>query len=189
MEGSGGSTGSRPLPTAPSGGLDEDKAGYLTPKLSRENLNDKTGYDELSNVSINEGSCADSYDKLARTKTDYEPEAIDGDYITPESEPTEEKKNPENSHTYFVLEKWQIFIGHFLSLIYCNMYISLDNLVYLFRFWLLNIFEDHLKVEVTDYFIFSVYWSYLLSFFVGEQLWSRFCDFKTGALFFKLFSV
>lgn len=105
MEGSGGSTGSRPLPTAPSGGLDEDKAGYLTPKLSRENLNDKTGYDELSNVSINEGSCADSYDKLARTKTDYEPEAIDGDYITPESEPTEEKKNPENSHTYFVLEK------------------------------------------------------------------------------------
>nr|XP_034308050.1 uncharacterized protein LOC105326467 isoform X1 [Crassostrea gigas] len=105
MEGSGGSTGSRPLPTAPSGGLDEDKAGYLTPKLSRENLNDKTGYDELSNVSINEGSCADFYDKLARTKTDYEPEAIDGDYITPESEPTEEKKNPENSHTYFVLEK------------------------------------------------------------------------------------
>lgn len=105
MEGSGGSTGSRPLPTAPSGGLDEDKAGYLTPKLSRENLNDRTGYDELSNVSINEGSCADSYDKLARTKTDYEPEAIDGDYITPESEPTEEKKIPENSHTYFVLEK------------------------------------------------------------------------------------
>lgn len=105
MEGSGGSTGSRPLPTAPSGGLDEDKAGYLTPKLSRENLSDKTGYDELSNVSINEGSCADFYDKLARTKTDYEPEAIDGDYITPESEPTEEKKNPENSHTYFVLEK------------------------------------------------------------------------------------
>lgn len=105
MEGSGGSTGSRPLPTAPSGGLDEDKAGYLTPKLSRENLNDRTAYDELSNVSINEGSCADSYDKLARTKTDYEPEAIDGDYITPESEPTEEKKIPENSHTYFVLEK------------------------------------------------------------------------------------
>lgn len=105
MEGSGGSTGSRPLPTAPSGRLDEDKAGYLTPKLSRENLNDRAGYDELSTVSIDEGSYAGSYDKLARTKTDYEPEAIDGDYITPESEPTEEKKNSENSHTYFVLEK------------------------------------------------------------------------------------
>lgn len=154
MEGSGGSTGSRPLPTAPSGGLDEDKAGYLTPKLSRENLNDRTGYDELSNVSIKEGSCADSYDKLARTKTDYEPEAIDGDYITPESEPTEEKKIPENSHTYFVLEKWLILMGHVLSIIYCNMYISLTKSFYLFGCWLLDIFEDKLKIDVIDFYHF-----------------------------------
>ena len=104
-EGSGGSTGSRPLPTAPSDGVYEDKAGYLTPKASRENLNNKTGYDELSNVSFTEESISGSYDKLARATADAEQEIVDGDYITPESEPAEERKIPDNHHTYFVLEK------------------------------------------------------------------------------------
>ncbi|XP_022295917.2 uncharacterized protein LOC111105810 isoform X3 [Crassostrea virginica] len=104
-EGSGGSTGSRPLPTAPSDGVYEDKAGYLTPKASRENLNNKTGYDELSNVSFTEESISGSYDKLARATADAEEEIVDGDYITPESEPAEERTIPDNHHTYFVLEK------------------------------------------------------------------------------------
>ncbi|XP_061179284.1 uncharacterized protein LOC133187904 isoform X4 [Saccostrea echinata] len=103
-EGSGGSTGSRPLPTAPSDGVYEDRAGYVTPRASRENLNDRAGYDALSAVSIDDENSAEPYDKLARNPEKPETEVTDGDYITPESgKPTE--KIPDNYHTYFVLEK------------------------------------------------------------------------------------
>lgn len=107
VEGNGGSTGSRPLPTAPSNGVDEDRSGYLTPRDSRENINDRTGYDQLSTVSVDDVSSAGSYDKLARAHHNEhpEPEVIDGDYITPESDKPTEEKNPDNYHTYFVLEK------------------------------------------------------------------------------------
>ncbi|XP_056001173.1 uncharacterized protein LOC125653787 isoform X4 [Ostrea edulis] len=107
VEGNGGSTGSRPLPTAPSNGVDEDRSGYLTPRDSRENINDRTGYDQLSTVSVDDVSSAGSYDKLARAHRNEhpEPEVIDGDYITPESDKPTEEKNPDNYHTYFVLEK------------------------------------------------------------------------------------
>ncbi|XP_062580114.1 uncharacterized protein LOC134242106 isoform X4 [Saccostrea cucullata] len=104
-EGSGGSTGSRPLPTAPSDGVYEDRAGYVTPRASRENLNDRAGYDALSAVSIDDENSAEPYDKLARNSEKPETEVTDGDYITPESGKPTEEKSPDNYHTYFVLEK------------------------------------------------------------------------------------